>query len=453
MPEYFHRQFLSRFGAAGRVCTCGREHPLGVRDILMGSGALQESARLARSRYPQALIWVLSDENTETAAAAAWKQAAGGRIISRILPRHPRPLPTMELVDSLTGEARAAGPGLIVAVGSGVISDLGKMVSRGIGIPNWSMATAPSVDAYASATAAIRVKGYGRSLPAGITEVIACDLDVIRRAPAVMFLAGLGDLIAKFPAYLDWQLSHLMTGEYYCAEVEEFALLSARTALAAAREREADPDAAASTLMDAALVSSLAMQAVRGSRPASSAEHAIAHFWEMSFAVGREELDLHGILVGAASRLVLGGIRGFYRDLSGFRVDPRRRQEALSREPRWEDRAGDAMRPFWHRMQEEMAGHAFGPGELKQRLEAFERERERISMVAAEAVGELASGVETLQGMSYPFSLDALEVSRDLRFLPVRNIRFLRNRYSTFTLAYELGKEEELASAVINQAV
>ena len=39
-------------------------------------------------------------------------------------------------------------------------------------------------------------------------------------------------------------------------------------------------------------------------------------------------------------------------------------------------------------------------------------------------------------------------MTKPQRLLPVRNVRLLRNRYSAFDLAYELGREGELLAAI-----
>jgi glycerol-1-phosphate dehydrogenase [NAD(P)+] len=453
MPEYFFQEFLSRFpGGAVTPCPCGKGHRIGVRDILAGSGALEASAELFRRRHgPETVVWVLSDGNTEAAAGERWKTALGAaRIVSHVLPGEPKPVPTLELVEELANEAREDSPQLLAAVGSGVVSDLVKKVSAEIGIPNWCIATAPSVDAYTSATSAIRVRGYGKPLPASVSEVVVCDLDVITRAPRTLFLSGLGDLLAKYLAFLDWNLSRLLTGEHYCAEVEGFALGSARKAIEAARQVAADPISAARSLTDAVLVSGLAMQAMGASRPAAAAEHTIAHFWEMSSAVGREELDLHGILVGAASRLVLRGCQSFYRTLDGADPDPALRLAALEKEPPWELAMDPRMMPFIEKMREE--AKRFDRAETAAHLAAFRREKRGVLELARPLLEELDKAVEVLEGLGYPFAPGVLGIHAPFDMLPVRHLRYLRNRYSTFSLAHELGLEEELA-AVIGKSV
>src|SRR6266403_201755 len=213
-------------------CPCGNVHRLPPVELILGEGALESSARtLLRSYGAGKSVWALSDERTEAAAGEGWKRATRtARISSRILPGDPPPVPTIELAGALAAEVRALAPDLLVGVGSGVVSDLVKKVSLDAGLPNWCIATAASVDAYGSARSAIRVAGYHRAVPARPSEVIVCDLEVLVRAPRRLFLAGLGDLLAKYLASLDWRLAARVTGETYCDVVGGFALGSARRA-------------------------------------------------------------------------------------------------------------------------------------------------------------------------------------------------------------------------------
>ena len=143
-------------------------HTVSTRNVVVEAGALDRGASLLAREYGAgATVWVLSDENTERAAGADWKNRLSTfRIVSRVLPASPRPVPSAELVDELAAEVRAASPTLLVSVGSGVISDLVKKVSLDTGVANWCVATAASVDAFSSATSAIHVGGFHNAVPA-----------------------------------------------------------------------------------------------------------------------------------------------------------------------------------------------------------------------------------------------------------------------------------------------
>ncbi len=447
MP-YFFEDLVRRY-RGGFPCECGRSHTIGARDVLVGRGVLERSAAMLAGALPGGgTAWVLSDERTEQAAGREWKRHAGGaRIVSKVLPGEPKPVPTIDLVRALAGEARAAGASLVVGIGSGVISDLAKHVSHVIGIPNWAVATAGSVDAYGSATAAIRVEGYHRTMPTTVSVHIAADLDVIARSPRELSFAGFGDLLAKIVAYLDWNLARMMSDEYYCPLIAEASLGSARQALAAARLLDADPVAAAGSLADAALTSGFAMQAMEGSRSAASAEHTIAHHWEMAGVVGNARWDLHGVLVGAASRIVLAAYRRFFGILPGFTPDVPRRLAAFDREPSWQSSLEEDMRPFLSKIREEMGQRRFDRAILAARLGRFEARREAIVAMAGPLLDELGGAVRTLEERGFPFGLGAIGVPGDEAMRAVRNVNLLRYRYSAFDLAYELGLTEELREA------
>ena len=437
---------MSHFDAQGTLrCSCGQTHKLETRTVLASHGALEESAELLARTHGRGRIWVLSDENTEAAAGSRWKAAAArADITSRVLPGRPKPHPTAGMVDRLVSEARAASPGLLVSVGGGVISDLVKRLSLILEVPNWCVATAPSVDAYSSGTAALNVNGFHGSTPARASEVIVCDLEVMEKAPRDMHLAGLGDLLAKFLAFLDWNISLIVTGETYCALVSDVALESARSALSAARRLGREPGEAARTLTDAALSSGFAMQALGGSRSAASAEHTMAHFWESAHSVRNERWELHGILTGAASRIMLHAYRQIHDRLSAIRVDDMARLRVFDREPPWRDSVEEGLLPFMAKVNDEMGGRTGDRGQLADRLEAFRNGRSRIAALASGMLDELASAVELLKGIGFPFSLEELGLEREDAFLPFRNIRLLRRRYSTFDLAYDLGLDAEM---------
>jgi glycerol-1-phosphate dehydrogenase [NAD(P)+] len=448
---HLHDELLKRFGPGrtegARACSCGRPHPLRVREILLGEGALEEAAaRLSRGAARS--IWLLSDGNTEAAAGARLRGLVHDRrVTGRVLPALPVPVPTEALVAELADEVRAAAPELLVAVGSGVVSDLGKAVSRATGVPSWSVATAASVDAYTSATAAIRVGGYHRALPATPAEVVVCDVGVIAAAPRRLFLAGLGDLLAKYLARLDWKLAGLVTGEWCCEELSGLALGAARRAIEAAALAAAQPAGAAlpggvaEALMDAALVSGLCMQGAGSSRPAAGAEHTIAHFWEMAGAVTDEANDLHGLLVGAASRPVLRGYAAWFGGLGGHRGEA-----ATGAEAPWEEALPPEMARFRGILDEVERSRAPQRAGLPARRAAFARHREAIAALAAPLLAELAGAVGTLERLGFPF---APGLAEPWRTLGVRHVRRLRDRYTAFDLAHDLGDEAALVEAVV----
>jgi len=195
------------------------------------------------------------------------------------------------------------------------------------------------------------------------------------------------------------------------------------------------------------LTSGFAMQSLGGSRVAPSAEHTIAHIWEMADVAGNPRWNLHGALVGEASRIVLQAYRRLLAILPTFRPDPRARLAAYDREPPWRERVEEGVRPFLSKVEEEMALRKFDRGILADRLVRFERRRDDIVAMANPLLDELEGAVRVLEELGYPFGLRELGVPEWAAATAVSNVDLLRSRYSLFDLAYELGLVGEMREA------
>jgi glycerol-1-phosphate dehydrogenase [NAD(P)+] len=439
--------YLDQYDPEGRLhCRCGREHSLQTRQIVLGEGVLESLPDLLAEHYGSAAkIWILSDENTEEAAGRTCKNLLSGfSLTGAVLPASPQPRTSAELIRGLSEQAGAGSPDLILAVGGGTISDVAKMVSRSLDIPNWCIPTAPSVDAYSSGTSALKLPYRHKTEQARPAEVIVADLRVLEKAPRVLFLSGIGDLLAKYLSYLDWRISAQITGEYICEQTARLCLDSARRAIKAVATLARERGEAVRSLTDAILLSGLAMQALVNSRPAASAEHTIAHFWELDHGVGNSDLDLHGMLVGMSSRILLLLYREFYRDSSIWEFDLEDRLERMDAEPGWEQSLGPEVQPFHMQIREAMESRQNSPGMYRKRLENARNQRESITDLAEDLLDELERAVGTLAAVDFPFRLSDYRIDAQRAFVPLRYIRFLRNRYSTFNLIHELGAEQRV---------
>jgi glycerol-1-phosphate dehydrogenase [NAD(P)+] len=452
MSDLLFSRYLDRLDPDGSfLCSCGRTHRIRTRQVLLGPRVLDDLPILLGERYgPRVRVWLLSDQNTERAAGARCRELLGSwPLTGTILPGSPKPNPTLELAEELRRQAAPGAPGLVLAVGAGVISDLGKKVAHELGIPSWCVVTAPSVDAFTSDHSVFKSRARHQSIPVTPSEAVFCELPVLARAPRRMFLAGLGDLLGKFLAYLDWSLSALLTGEYLCAETVRTARESALRPLEALDAGQ-DPREALLPLTDALLTTGFLMQAMDSSRPASSAEHTAAHTWELAGVVGNPELNLHGLLVGLGSRLVLEAYRTFYEQLPVIEASGgiQARLDSLTSEPPWEQQIEPELAPFGEHIRHEMSGAELSREALQRRLSAYERERERIAELAGQSLADLERGVKALRAVGYPFSPAAFGLSPANAYLPFPGIRLLRNRYNTFWLMHELGREQEPLAAL-----
>lgn len=191
-----------------------------------------------------------------------------------------------------------------LAVGSGTITDLTRFVSHRTGCPFLSLPTAASVDAYASRNAPLILRRLKQTADCHTALAILADLPTLAQAPHRLTASGYGDLLGKYTCLADWELAGLLWDEPYRADIaaDNRALLPDLAESADAIGRD-DP-AAIESLFRGLLVSGHAMVRMGNSRPASGAEHHLAHFWESQhLRQGRAPL-LHGASVGVGAVLM-----------------------------------------------------------------------------------------------------------------------------------------------------
>jgi glycerol-1-phosphate dehydrogenase [NAD(P)+] len=188
----------------------------------------------------------------------------------------------------------------LVAVGSGTINDLCKYAAHRDGKPYAVFGTAPSMNGYTSANAAITVNGLKKSLAATMPAGVFLDLQVLAAAPPRMIRSGLGDSLCRPTAQADWLLAHLLRDTPY--RQAPFALLMPDEAAlfdGAAALLRGDLDAMA-RLARTLVLSGFGMVISGGSYPASEGEHLISHYAEM---MGGAELpeSFHGEQIGVTT--------------------------------------------------------------------------------------------------------------------------------------------------------
>ena len=260
-------------------CPCGRPHLCPIRTVSIGEGALLSLPSVCAG-YSHILL--VADTNTY-AACGEWAESLLGELIAskHIFVGTDLVIPDEISVEAIEGKLTNATD-LIVGVGSGVINDLCKFVGHRHGIPYVIVATAPSMDGYASAGAAMILKGMKVTPSATPPMAIVADTRVLRDAPMDMIRAGYGDIIGKFSCLNDWRLAAYIRGEYFCQTVYDMVMDTAgrvRSLAEGIARRESD---AITALMEALVEVGVAMAYVGNSRPASGSEHHLSHFFEIT---------------------------------------------------------------------------------------------------------------------------------------------------------------------------
>ncbi|MGQ9474269.1 MAG: sn-glycerol-1-phosphate dehydrogenase, partial [Candidatus Caldatribacteriaceae bacterium] len=202
------------------------------------------------------------------------------------------------------GDLLRQNPNFLIAVGSGVINDLTKFVAHRVSLPFLVVATAPSMDGYSSPGAPMMVGGYKVTYSATPPQAILMDLGIVSQAPFNLIQAGLLDLLGKVTANADWIMRHTIWQEYFCKDIWQ---MTKKNLLSATQEAENLPQRdhqAIYELSIALLNSGFAMDMVGDSRPASGAEHLVAHYLEIMALHRGIHPSLHGLRVGTATVLI-----------------------------------------------------------------------------------------------------------------------------------------------------
>lgn len=295
---------ISQWAGMKYSCACGKSHKVDIQAIRVGSGVIQELPGILRD-LGASHIFLVADNYTYEAAGRQVEQLldqAGLAYHKRVFQTETPLVPNEYALGSVLA-AMTSQDDMLLAVGSGTLNDVTKYVSARTGIPYVIAATAPSMDGYASTVAPTILDGFKTTLPAVYPAAIVADVDILKDAPMPMLTAGFGDIIGKFTSLADWRLSHQLNGEYYCPEVAGVIEAAVETCAANAKALAQRGPQAIQAVTEALILSGLAMGMVGVSRPASGAEHQMAHYWEMDALRRGEEHPLHGNAVGVGTVL------------------------------------------------------------------------------------------------------------------------------------------------------
>ena len=276
-----------------------------VAEVRIGSAVLAEAGVLYNRHFSGPAV-LMADEKAWAAAgpqveAALTKEGVFSR--RHIIPAAPRPKPTVDLAHSL-GAVLQKGE-TPIAIGSGVMNDLVKYAAFAAGIPYMCVATAASMDGYTSAGAPLSEKGFKKTIACRPAKVLLADLDVIAAAPPDMTGWGYGDLAGKVPAGADWMIADALGIEMIDAVAWPMVQNDLHDWLSQpAPIARGDRDALEGLFLGLTWVG-LAMEAHGTSRPASGADHQIAHLWEMDDLHFGGERVSHGACVAVGTVAVL----------------------------------------------------------------------------------------------------------------------------------------------------
>lgn len=290
-------------------CSCGKQHSLSTDIIVSESGATEKLIGYVSSHVTDSsAVLVVCDGNTEKYARPV-ADALGCCVYVFPKNAHANETCTAKLTEYIN--SLPARPALFIACGSGSIHDITRFCAYEADIPFVSYPTAASVDGFVSGVAAMTMYGQKLTYPSASPVALFADPDVYSTAPNRLTASGVGDVIGKITALFDWKTANLLSGEALCPEIYELMKEALDTVIDAAKNNSDKRDFA-EKVMNALILSGIAMQLQGNSRPASGSEHHMSHFWEMH-VINNETDALHGEKVGVGTLLALDIIKNDIR--------------------------------------------------------------------------------------------------------------------------------------------
>ena len=297
-------KYLQEFGKIR--CDCGKTHPFTVSHICVEKGAV---ARLPEymAEFQCKKPFLLADKNTFAAAGNTVCAELGkaGIAYKKYIFTTGEIEPDEKAVGSAIMHFDATCD-LVIAIGSGVMNDIGKILANTAHLPYFIVGTAPSMDGYASATSSMTVDGLKVSLPSKCADVIIGDVDVLKNAPMRMLQAGLGDMLAKYISIAEWRMANEITGEYYCERVAALIRTALKRCVDNAEGLLNRDEEAVKAVFEGLVIGGVAMAFAGVSRPASGVEHYFSHVWDMRGVEFGAKVDLHGIQCAVATNIAAG---------------------------------------------------------------------------------------------------------------------------------------------------
>jgi glycerol-1-phosphate dehydrogenase [NAD(P)+] len=413
-------------------------------EVVIAEDALARLAeRVASERWSGALV--VMDPNTREAAgadAASELSQAGVDVCELVFEAREGLLAGRDEVQRVRDrivEGRA-----LVAVGSGVITDIVRYAAHRSERDFLSVPTAASMDGYASSVAALQLDGFKVTYPARAPLAIYADPRVVAGAPPELTRAGIGDLLAKASARTDWLAANLLYGERFDPQVAQRVQGPLSVASSTVPELLAGDPKAIEALLGGLVESGVAMAIFGSSRPASGCEHHASHFWDLLAARGLRPHAPHGLQAGYATHFAMRLQRFAFAGAVATLAPPAAPTDPLGQADA-RDWLGDPSAEIVDAVAEKQRFVMKRAGAWPVDQPAWEAVRSRIAPALAQAAG--IERALTLAGI--PGEPGYLDVDERMLRATFRHATRLRARYTTVDFLEGQGALESAIDAML----
>lgn len=421
------------------------ERTTDTKECLIGAGVVSRTSELFVKSFGSAKAIVVADKNTWAVAGKdvqASLDAAGVVSYEPYIFTDDHFYAEWKFIEALEDHLSGLADAIAVAVGSGVINDIAKLVSGRLGRKYMCVGTAASMDGFTAYGASITKDGNKQTFSCPAPYAFVMDPVIAAAAPKELAASGYADLIAKIPAGADWMLADCVGAE----AIDPFSWDLVQNGL---RESLSDPAAVfagdvakTEALCEGLLMSGFAMQALQSSRPASGTEHQYSHCWDMenlSYSDGTHVS--HGFKVGIGTLISTASLEFLLKqDLAAIDTD-----------------ALVAAWPTWEEMEQRIRALFEGkPGHLARALketkdkyvdaDGLRAQIESLKAAWPELRGKIESQIipfkevyDNLKAVGAPYQSDMICVTREHLIQTFDYIPYMRSRFTNVDAIYRLG--------------
>jgi glycerol-1-phosphate dehydrogenase [NAD(P)+] len=427
--------------------------------VLIERGAIERSVPVLQRELPPGTWLLVSDEHTHAAAGRRLIEAlnAAGQSWSLWQPALPEKAGAAVGGEPVCNEASVAacrdaiderGAAAVIGIGAGTINDIAKFGAHKAGVRAACVATAPSMNGYTSAIAAVLTDGVKTTQPCTPTKVVIADVEVLSQAPAALIQSGIGDLASKPVSNADWIISARLTGSTHSEDAAAIIEASSSLLEGVAPELASRDPEAVERLTAALILSGFAMAVAGNSAPASGGEHLVSHYLDMVAIAAGEEHDLHGRQVGVGT-LTAAFLYEKLLELSPEDIDPEARAAALRP---WDEHARLIEQRFGS-LAATVLPHAEAgypsPDLLRRRLSLLRQEWPSLMDKLSRTLRPSADIQAELAAAGAPVRFKDLGVGRDRAYRSISHSRDIRSRYTILDLVWELGYLDQWADEAV----
>lgn len=428
----------------GAPCACGKTHRTSVKEVMIEAGAIKRLPEVL-ARYGVKKPFLLADANTWKAAGECVLAAldAAGVSSSRYVFETGDLEPDEHTVGSAVMHMDYSCDA-VVAIGSGVINDTGKILASMTKTPYIIVGTAPSMDGYASKTSSMSRDGLKVSINTRCADVIIGDLNVLCAAPEKLLISGLGDMLAKYVSICEWRIAQKLVGEPYCEAIASLVRASLDVCVKNARALMTREPEAVKAVFEGLVVCGAAMEFAGLSRPASGVEHYFSHVWDMRGLEFGTPVSTHGIQCAIGTLLALR----MYERIREITPD---REKALAFAKAFGfDAWSEALRGFLGTGAEAMIRAEAKEGKYDvnkhaARLEKVIADWDALLAVMDEELPAAEDIERLLEMIGSPKEAREIGIEHDLLPMSFKATKDIRDKYVLSRLCWDLGVLDEMA--------